>query len=141
MTEAGPNRTPPTPEQARLGGIKSGETRRAKAEKKAEARALELFAGASEELAQELLDAALGRGNWGQGGNALLDPKERSSLLKTCLEYAVGRPRPMAAPAESAPEADTERKGIAFGVKAPVVPLPHSAEVAEAERQRAAEEH
>jgi len=127
-------------ELGRQGGIKSGQVRRAKAEKKAEARALELFAGASEELAQELLDAALGRGKWGTEDHAVLDPKERAGLLKTCLEYAVGRPRPMAVPAESAPEADTPKSGVAFGVKTPAVPLPHSAEVAEAELQRAAGE-
>jgi hypothetical protein len=124
-------------ELGRLGGIRSGEVRRAKAELKAEARALAKFADASEELAQELLDAALGRGNWGHEGNALLDPKERSGLLKTCLEYAVGRPRPMVVPAESTPETDTPKAGVAFGVKTPDVPLPESALVAE--EQRAAE--
>jgi hypothetical protein len=119
-------------ELGRLGGIRSGEVRRAKAELKAEARALQRFADESDHVAQELLDAAFGRGVF-----ASLDPKERAALLKTCLEYGVGRPRPMAVPAESAPEADTEKKGIAFGVKAPEVPLPHSAEVAEEQRAAA----
>jgi len=126
-------------ELGRRGGIRSGEVRAAKAEQKTEARALALFADASEDIAQALLDAALGKGDWGHEGGALLDPKERAGLLKTCLEYAVGRPRPMAAPAESTPEADTPKSGVAFGVKRPEVPLPHSAEVAEAELQRAAE--
>lgn len=105
---------------------------------KAEARALAKFADASEELAQELLDAALGRGKWGTDDHAILDPKERAGLLKTCLEYAVGRPRPMAVPAESAPDADTQKKGIAFGVRAPEVPLPESALEANEQLQRAA---
>lgn len=131
-------------EAGRQGGIRSGQVRRAKAELKAEARALAKFADASEELAQELLDAALGRGRWAAPGHGdgphgpLLDPKERAGLLKTCLEYAVGRPRPMAVPAESAPVDDT-RKGIAFGVRAPEVPLPESALEANEQLQRAAE--
>jgi hypothetical protein len=119
-------------ELGRRGGIRSGEVRRAKAqlreEVRAEVRALERFALAADDIAQELLDAALARGKWAQGTQgALLDPKERIAILKTCLEYAVGKARPMAVAAESPPE-QAEEKGLSFGVRTPETELPDTAE-------------
>ena len=103
-------------EAARRGGLKSGETRRAKAAMRADLKARQLFVNAAEEVAQELLDAALGKGRWAQGEGALLDPRERAGLLKTCLEYGVGRPRPQDPMAVDQEETDTPKTGFAFGV-------------------------
>lgn len=117
-------------EAGRRGGIRSGEVRRAAAAvreaKAAEVRALEMFAARSEDVAKELMDAALGEGKWTNSQGPLLDPKERIAILKTCLEYGVGKARPMAVQAESPPEL-AEEKGLHFGVRAPVVPLPDTA--------------
>ena len=120
---------PARAELGRQGGIKSGEVRRAKAELKAEARALAKFADESDDVAKQLLDAALGRGSWVDAtGEPKLDPKERVAVLKTCLEYGIGRPRPMVVAAESQPDVQAQ-KGIAFGVRLPEVPLPASADL------------
>jgi hypothetical protein len=102
-------------ERGRLGGKKSGEVRRARAELRADLKARQLFVDAAEEVAQELLDAALVRGKWASL-TVPLDAKERVAILKTCLEYGVGRPRaqdPMAVD-----EADKEgpKTGFRFGV-------------------------
>jgi hypothetical protein len=98
-------------ERARRGGIKSGETRRAKAKVRADLRARQLFVEDAEALAQEMLDAAHGRGKF-----STLDPKERAALLKTCLEYAVGRPRPQDPLARDDEDTDSPKSGFAFGV-------------------------
>lgn len=101
-------------ERARRGGIASGKTRAAKAKLRDDLKARMLFVEAAEELAQEMLDAALGRGAF-----ASLDPKERAGLLKTCLEYAVGRPRPQDPLARDDEDPETEPDGFRFGVAAP----------------------
>ena len=96
--------------RARAGGKKSGEVRRARAEMRADLKARMLFVDAAEEIAQEMLDAAMGRGKF-----STLDPKERASLLKTCLEYGVGRPRPQD-PMAADDDEDEPKTGIRFGV-------------------------
>ena len=101
-------------EAGRRGGVASGETRRAKRNLRKDVLARQRFIDDADNVAKELLDAALGRGSWAQGGNALLDPKERAGILKTCLEYGVGRARaadPM--PAEDLDDEPTE--GFVFG--------------------------
>jgi hypothetical protein len=92
------------------GGKASGRARRAKAELRDDLKARMLFVAAAEDLAKEMLDAAMGRGKF-----VALDPKERAGLLKTCLEYAVGRPRPQD-PLARDDDAETERSGFSFGV-------------------------
>ena len=69
-----------------------------------------LFVDKAEDIAREMLAAAMGEGKF-----ASLDPKERASLLKTCLEYAVGRPRPQDAMTPDEDE-DEPKTGIRFGV-------------------------
>lgn len=104
-------------ERARRGGIASGKARAAKAKVREDLKARMLFVEAAEELATEMLDAALGRGEWNRNGASLLDAKERAGLLKTCLEYAVGRPRPQDPLARDADDEDeTEPDGFRFGV-------------------------
>ena len=104
-------------ETGRQGGLKSAETRRAKAAMRADLKARQKFVDAAEEVAQELLDAALGKGRWaGNGKGPLLDAKERAGLLKTCLEYGVGRPRPQDPMSVDEGPDDTPKSGFRFGV-------------------------
>lgn len=103
-------------ERARRGGIKSGETRRAKAKLRADFQARQLFVDKATVVAQEMLDAALGQGTWAKEGVALLDPRERAGLLKVCLEYGVGRPRPQD-PLDTEPDEDGPKAGIGFGTR------------------------
>lgn len=98
-------------ERNRRAGKRSGEVRRAKAELREDLKARMLFVEAAEELAREMLDAAMGRGVY-----AALDPKERAGLLKTCLEYAVGRPRPQDPLARDEDEEEAPKTGFRFGV-------------------------
>jgi hypothetical protein len=97
-------------ERGRRGGQKSGETRRARAEMRADLRARMLFVDKAEDIAKEMLAAAMGEGKF-----STLDPKERASLLKTCLEYGVGRPRPQD-PMSPDEDEDEPKTGIRFGV-------------------------
>lgn len=74
------------------------------------------MAKASEDVAKELLDAALGQGAWSKDGQPLLEPKDRIGALKFCFEYGVGRARPMT---DEKPDDEEEQKtGIRFGVRA-----------------------
>lgn len=79
----------PSKEQARLGGKKSGEARRAKARLRADVRAKLKFEDAAEQVAGVLVQAALGQGKFER-----LDAKEQAQFAVKVLEYAVGRPRP-----------------------------------------------
>lgn len=80
---------------------------------RADLKARQKFVDAAEEVAGELLDAALKRGKWAEVN---LDPKERAALLKTCLEYGVGRPRAQDPMAVDDSETDTPTTGFKFGV-------------------------
>lgn len=98
-------------EAGRRGGLIAAKKRREKAAMRSDLRARQAFADASEDIAKELLAAAKGEGIY-----AALDPKERVAVLKTCLEYGVGRPRsqdPMSI------EDDTEESGLLFGTREP----------------------
>lgn len=111
------NRTSFTSETAkeagRIGGKKGAETRARRAEIKADVRAREKFEQASDQLAQVLIDAALGH-----KGYERLDPKERAALAIKCLEYGIGRPRPMTdQPTIAAPQ-----EGLHFDVGPPPEP-------------------
>ena len=77
---------------------------------RADLRARQKFVDAAEEIADEMLDAALGKGKW-----SVLDAKERAGLLKTCLEYGVGRPRAQD-PLAVDDEEEEPKTGILFGV-------------------------
>lgn len=79
-------------------------------------RARMAMAKASEKVGKELLDAALGAGDWSKDGQPVLDPKDRFAALKFCFEYGVGRPRPM--DAEKPDDEDEPKLGIKFGVRA-----------------------
>lgn len=110
----GQNKTSFTSETAkeagRIGGKKGAETRARRAEIKADVRAREKFEQASDQLAQVLIDAALGH-----KGYERLDPKERAALAIKCLEYGIGRPRPMTdQPTIAAPQ-----EGLHFDVGPP----------------------
>jgi hypothetical protein len=94
-----------------LGGTTSGGVRRARKRLRADLRAREVLASRAEELARELLKAALG-----QGPYAHLDAKDRAGFVVKALEYGVGRPRQV----DPAPEPIEEREsaGLKFGVHA-----------------------
>jgi hypothetical protein len=78
------------PDAAREAGLKSAEARRRRAEEDAkdpEAAIRRLLGGHRTELAQNLLDAALGRGDWDK-----LPLDKRLTALTKAMEYAVGKP-------------------------------------------------
>lgn len=93
----------------REGGLKSAETRRAKAALRKDLRARAVFVDASDAVARALVDAALGRNEF-----AGLDPKERLGPMKTVLEMGVGRARPQ--DAEKLDE-EEDTTGMKFGVR------------------------
>lgn len=101
-------------ERGRAGGKASAEARRAKKLLAADLRARKKFEDSAEELAQQLLDAAFGRGVFGA-----LDPKERAQYTVKALEYATGRPRQATAMADGRgldPDDEPgDDDGIAFG--------------------------
>lgn len=113
MPENSPSVQGPTPDSPRLsprelgriGGKKSGETRRAKKAVRADARAKAAFERSAEELANVLINAALGRGEFSR-----LDPEKKAQFAQKALEYAVGRPRPLELPV---PE-ETRGPGLVF---------------------------
>lgn len=94
----------------KLGGVKSGAARRAKAKLRGDLKAREKFLGKAELLADQLLQAAFGQGMFDG-----LDAKDRLAATKLCLEYGVGRPRQAEAPEAPAPEARPQT-GLAFKV-------------------------
>ncbi len=109
----------------RKGGLKSGQARAEKAAQRADLRARLLFENQAERVAQELLNAALGEGEWSRDGQPILDAKERVAILKTCLEYGVGRPRPQD-PKDPQGTNDEAPTGIKFGVRAPTSEEPET---------------
>ena len=102
----------------RAGGLASGEARRAKRALSADLRAREKFEDAAEELATQLLDAAMGRGIF-----SALDPKERADYAVKALGYAMGRPRQLEK-ADPVQTALVEDDGIAFVVSDTAPPSP-----------------
>jgi hypothetical protein len=85
-------KVPWTSETARQAGLKGGKAsaaaRRKKAEVRADLRARATFEEAADKMAQVIVSAALGTGDF-----ARLDPKERAQFALKALEYGVGRPR------------------------------------------------
>ena len=63
----------------------------------ADTRAREVLASSAEALARELLNAALGRGNYAED----LKPKDRLQAVIKALEWGVGRPIPANPPQET----------------------------------------
>jgi hypothetical protein len=74
-------------ERASEAGRLSGLARRRKATMNPQERALDAISKGLGELTKELLDAAMGRGDF-----AALDPKTRVSALMRVLEYGLGKP-------------------------------------------------
>lgn len=74
-------------ERAAEAGRLSGIARQRKATKTSQERALESIAGKLGALTSELLDAALGKGDFAE-----LDPKTRFSAITRALEYGLGKP-------------------------------------------------
>lgn len=108
--------TPWNSETARAAGLKGGKAsavaRAKKAAIRADVRARATFEKAAEQMANVIIEAALGRGDF-----AVLDPKERAQFALKALEYGVGRPRqqdPNPIPHDSGPQ------GLAFVVPEPV---------------------
>ena len=100
-----PRPAPPftDPEVARAAQAKGTETKRRRAEEDAkdpEAAIRRLLGGHRTELAQNLLDAAMGRGDW---TNLPLD--KRLQALTKAMEYAVGKPTTKRDTPESEPPA------------------------------------
>jgi hypothetical protein len=91
-----------TPENAKEMAQRGVEARRQKAERRAaisaDARAREVLASNAEALARELLNAALGRGDYA----GALKPRDRMQAVIKALEWGIGRPIP-ASPPEEAP--------------------------------------
>lgn len=103
---------PPTKEQARLGGLKSAETRKKKAELRADLRARLKFEQVAEKMAEVIIDAALGQGDFEK-----LDPKERAQFALKALEYGVGRPRQT--DASGPPPEEKKDEGLHFIIGSP----------------------
>lgn len=99
-------------EDSVAGGKRSGEVRRAKSLMKADQRAKQKFESAAEQMADILIRAALGKGEFSR-----IEPKDRAQFAQKVLEYAVGRPR-QAAVEQEAPEAEA-KGGISFTIGAP----------------------
>ena len=80
-----------TPEQAREYASKGGQASAERAERRRgmtpEQRVKEAFQASSEMLADELIDAALGRGDFEE-----LDPKIRITAIVKAMEYGLGKP-------------------------------------------------
>ena len=97
-------------ENAKEMGQRGAEARRQKAKQRAEisadARAREVLASNAEALARELLNAALGRGDYAEE----LKPRDRMQAVIKALEWGIGRPTP-ASPPEEPPVRDI---GIEF---------------------------
>lgn len=103
-----------TPEEAREHARKGGEARaeQRKRERLTPAqRARRALAAKSPDLAQELVDAALGKGTFED-----LDPKTRVQALMRALEHGLGRPPAAAKPAEEEkdPPEDPTEAGLSF---------------------------
>lgn len=101
-----------TTEEAREMGRKgAAQTAKARAEHKrradlrADLRAKAKFEDKAEALAQVIIDAALGNGDF-----KALNPRERATFAVKGLEYAVGRPRPT----EATERPDDMATGLTF---------------------------
>jgi hypothetical protein len=89
-----------TAENAKEMGQRGVEARRQKAEERAsmtaDARAREVLASNAEALARELLNAALGRGDYA----GELKARDRMHAVIKALEWGIGRPTPASPPEE-----------------------------------------
>jgi hypothetical protein len=87
-------------ENAKEMGQRGVQARRLKAEQRAtfsaDARAREVLASNAEALARELLNAALGRGDYA----GELKPRDRMQAVIKALEWGIGRPIPASPPEE-----------------------------------------
>lgn len=102
---------PLSKEDAAKGGRASAEARRRKKALAADVKAKKAFENAADKMAQILINAALGEGEF-----ARLEPKDRAQFAQKVLEYAVGRPR-QADP--TAPEQEAPKGGLSFTIGAP----------------------
>jgi hypothetical protein len=100
---------PITLEQAQLGGRRSAEARARRRNLNAEVRALERFERASEQMAELLINAALGK-----AGFENLSSKDRAGFAVKCLEYGVRRPRQTTEP--QTPVVEPVQQGLHFDV-------------------------
>jgi hypothetical protein len=91
-------------------GRRGVQARRQKAEQRAvmsaDARAREVLASNAEALARELLNAALGKGDYA----GELKPRDRMQAVIKALEWGIGRPTPASPPEE--PRMPDEEVGI-----------------------------
>lgn len=116
MGKSAPRPAAQTPEQAREAGRKGGLASAAARKRKrleaaalsADERARRKFNSKADQLAQVLIDAALG-----QGAFVELEPKDRVGYAVKALEYGIGRPRPMA---EKPPEEEASQDGLHFTI-------------------------
>lgn len=97
------------------GGRASAEARRKKKVIRADLLAKAKFEGRAEDMANVLIQAALGQGDF-----ARLDPKERAQFALKVLEYGLGRPRAME-PAMAEPVETVS--GLSFGTNVPMESL------------------
>ena len=99
-------------ENAKEMGQRGVQARRQKAEQRAaisaDARAREVLASNAEALARELLNAALGRGDYA----GELKPRDRMQAVIKALEWGIGRPIPANPPQETTQTEDDA--GIEF---------------------------
>ena len=96
-------------ELGRLGGRASAIARAKRAKLRNDVLAKARFEDAADKMAQVIIKAALGEGEFG-----VLLPKERAQFALKALEYGVGRPRPSE---PDAPEEVETQQGIAFSVR------------------------
>lgn len=100
-------------ERGAAGGRASAESRRAHKALAADLKARKKFEDAAEQLADKLLDAALGRGQFDG-----LDPSEQAKYVIKALEYGLGRPRQLDRQEPDEPQ-DVPSDGVSFGVVDP----------------------
>lgn len=114
-----------TSETARIASAKGRDKARAtiarKKELRGDIRAKEAFERDADKLAAVIIAAAMGQGEY-----ARLDPKDRANFALKGLEYAIGRPRPMAEhsqePAAAAGISFARTEGDGDGLPAKSIP-------------------
>jgi hypothetical protein len=94
-------------EMSRRGVEARRENAARRAEMRADVRAKEILASSAEALAKELVNAALGRGEY-----TTLAPRERFQATLKALEWGIGRPGPAARLKEPRKERSEEPYGL-----------------------------
>jgi hypothetical protein len=98
-------------EMARLGGLASAEARKRRATMTPKERAIEAIRDKGDRLIQELLNAALGEGDFHD-----LELRSRTTALMRCTDYLIGKPTTMG-PLETASSDDAPPEPDGFTIE------------------------